>query len=235
MRSKSIYAARNPRVPLGGYFVLRWTIANVAGWSVGLAGGFAVVSRFSEQIGHALSPLSADLGISLVGAMVGMMTIPVGMAQWVVVRRHFDHPGLWVVASTVGWIIGLAIGWSASMALQETSGDVLRSAAMGGITGAIGGAAAGTMQWIVMWQEDKSRPWWLPLSILGWAAAFAAAWSVAWLAGRLVDLISTYAIIGTIVGAFGGAITGVALDAVLRVAGPERQAAATTQYAARNS
>lgn len=223
---KGTYLARHARGPLGWNLVFRWMIANIVGWSVGLAGGFAVVSRFSEEIGHALSPLGADLIVSLVGAMVGAMTIPVGITQWVVLRRQIDHAAVWVVASTAGWIIGLAIGWSASMVLNETSSDVLHSAAMGAVTGGLGGAISGTLQWIVMWQEDRASPWWLPLSVLGWAAAFAAAWSAAWLIGRFVDLVSTYVIIGTIVGAVGGAFTGVALDWLLRPALSEPKLAA---------
>jgi hypothetical protein len=216
---------QKPRAQVGWRLALQWTIANTAGWSVGLAFGFAAVGRFSEIIGHALSPLSADLGIAMVGAMVGTMTIPVGIMQWLVLRRQIDHAGIWVLASAVGWIIGLALGWSASMVLSESSSDAVHSAAMGAITGGVGGAVSGAMQWLVMRQEDTPSALWLPASVIGWGAAFAAAWSVASLINRFVDLIATYAMIGIIVGSLGGAVTGVVLVWLLQRPALETQTA----------
>lgn len=209
-------STRHPPAQAGWPLALRWTIANTAGWSVGLSSGFAIVGRFSEIIGQALSPLSGDLSIALVGAMVGTMTIPVGILQWIVLRREIDHAGRWVLASTIGWIIGLALGWSASMVLNQSSSDAVHSAAMGAITGAIGGSASGTMQWIIMWQEDTGSAWWLLASIVGWGAAFAAAWSAAWLISGFLVVIATYAVMGIVVGTLGGAITGIALVWLLR-------------------
>jgi hypothetical protein len=217
------YSVQKQRPQIGWRLALQWTIANTTGWGAGLAFGFATVGRFSEIIGHALSPLSADLGIALVGAMVGAMTIPVGIMQWLVLRRQIDHAGIWVLASAVGWIIGLALGWSASMVLNESSSDAVHSAAMGAITGGIGGAVSGAMQWLVMRQEETASVLWLPASIIGWGAAFAAAWSVASLINRFVDLIATYAMIGIIVGGLGGAVTGVVLVWLLQPPSYETQ------------
>lgn len=221
-----VFPAREPRPQVGWRLALWWTVANSAGWSVGLAFGFAIVGRFSEIIGHALSPLRGDLGIALVGAMVGMMTIPLGIMQWIVLRRQIDRAAIWVLAGTVGWIIGLALGWSASMMLNESSIDAVHSAAMGAVTGGIGGAVSGGMQWLVMRQEDAPTVWWLPASIVGWGAGFAAAWSVASLISSFVILIATYAAIGIIVGSLGGALTGVVLVWILQRPASEGQMAA---------
>ncbi len=102
------------------------------------------------------------------------------------------------------------------MVLSQSPSDAAHSAAMGAMTGGIGGAVSGTMQWLVMRQEDTSGALWLLASIVGWGVAFAAAWSTAWFIGKLLDVISTYAVIGIIVGSLGGSITGLPLVLLLR-------------------
>lgn len=218
-------SARNPLPQVGWRLALQWTIANIVGWGVGLAFGFAIVGRLSQIVGGFLSQSNVNLSLALVGAMVGMMTIPVGIMQWFVLRRQMERAGRWVLASTVGWIIGLAIGWSASMVLNDSS-DAWHSAAMGAITGGIGGGVSGAMQWIVTWQEDMPGAWWLPASVIAWGAAFAAAWSAAWLVSRFLPVIATYTLIGVIVGSVGGAITGIVLVWLLRRPAHEGQIAA---------
>ncbi len=212
------------RDQVGWRFWLQWTIVNTIGWGAGLAFGFAMVSRYGEAIGRALSP-SSDSGLALVGAMVGTMTVPVGILQWIVLRQHYDLAGRWVLASTIGWVIGLALGWSVSMAMSESTGDPVRSAVTGALIGGIGGGVSGMMQWFVTRDQGSQIPqtprdlgagWWLLASVVGWGVAFGAAWSTAWFIGRLSDWIATYAMIGVIVGGVGGAFTGIALVWLLR-------------------
>jgi hypothetical protein len=226
--SKGAYSGRQPRSHASWRLALQWTIANTAAWGVGLVFGSAAIGRYGEVIGRALTPLNSDPGLILVGGMVGTIAIPVGIAQWVVLRRHIDHAGIWVLGGTVGWIIGLALGWGVSMGLTDSSSDPVHSAAMGAITGGIGGAAAGLMQWLVMRQEDTASVLWLPASVVGWGAAFAVAWSVASPISRFLDLTATYAMIGIMVGCLGGAVTGIVLVWLLQRPPLESQIAAST-------
>lgn len=212
-----MHSSLNSRDQVGWRFWLQWTIVNTIGWGAGLAFGFAMVSRYGEVIGRTLSP-SPYSGIALVGALVGTMTVPVGILQWLVLRRHYDQAGRWVLASTIGWVIGLALGWSVSITMSDSTADPVRSAVAGALTGGIGGGVSGMMQWFATRDQGThiGAGWWLLASVAGWGVAFAAAWSTAWFMGRLSDWIATYAMIGVIVGGVGGAFTGIALVWLLR-------------------
>jgi hypothetical protein len=49
-------------------------------------------------------------GLVGLGVLAGVVLLAtVGFAQWLVLRRHVDRSGSWVVANTLGWVAGLAV------------------------------------------------------------------------------------------------------------------------------
>src|SRR6266508_5514013 len=81
--------------------VLPWALATVAGVVIGILSILTVVS------GLALAGTSTVLVGIIGGAALGG---GVGIAQWLVLRRHVGSAGWWIVASAAGGIVGVALG-----------------------------------------------------------------------------------------------------------------------------
>ncbi len=110
----------------------------------------------------------------------------IGTAQWVVVRSLIREDGWWIPASAVGWAGGVAL---VSFVLPPTSSIA---------TYVILGAALGLAQWLVLRGQVHRAWWWIVISALGWTVAMM---------GILGDLLN---------GAVAGAVTGFALELLLR-------------------
>lgn len=101
-----------------------WILASIIGFAVGKFGGDAIAQAVSGPVGFGLS--GAAIGASL------------GMAQWVVLRRHVAQAGWWVLASALAW----AVGWAIINAVDEAASGPTGTAYLIGATGA---AAAGVI------------------------------------------------------------------------------------------
>jgi hypothetical protein len=110
----------------------------------------------------------------------------IGSLQWVILRKRLPQAGWWVVASAAGW----AMGWAIVIALVPPEFGVLTGTALG--------AALGTTQWLFLRRHFHRAGWWLVVSPLGWTAGMTL------LTGPLL------------VGAVAGAVTGIALELLLR-------------------
>jgi hypothetical protein len=66
-------------------------------------------STFSRQVLELWPPLLVAFGV-LAGVV---LLASIGFAQWLVLRRHVDRAGSWVVANALAWIAGLAVVFAA--------------------------------------------------------------------------------------------------------------------------
>ena len=66
-------------------------------------------STFSRQLLELWPPLLIALGV-LAG---GLLLASIGVAQWLVLRRHVARSGVWVVANALAWVAGLAVVFAA--------------------------------------------------------------------------------------------------------------------------
>jgi hypothetical protein len=111
-----------------------WIRATAAGaaaaWSIGM-----LPSTFSRQLLELWPPMLIALGI--VAGVLLLATI--GFAQWLVLRRHVEGSGSWVVANALAWIAGLAVVFAAIGVAPEDS-PVLIAA-----FGVVGGLGMGLM------------------------------------------------------------------------------------------
>ena len=111
-----------------------WIRATAAGaaaaWSIGM-----LPSTFSRQLLELWPPMLIALGI--VAGVLLLTTI--GFAQWLVLRRHVEGSGSWVVANALAWIAGLAVVFAAIGVAPEDS-PVLIAA-----FGVVGGLGMGLM------------------------------------------------------------------------------------------
>ena len=124
----------NPRLQ----FMLRWLLANVLGWALGLFLG-----------GVALRVVGSILGVLLGGAVTGVV---VGVAQAFVLRADRR----WWVVSAVGG--GLAALPAYVSGITLIAGPVLGYFVIGAVYGAIFGAA----QWVAL--RHESGGWWVAVN-----------------------------------------------------------------------
>jgi len=125
-------------------------------------------------------------GLLLPGLALVTAGLVIGILQWVVLRQRLPEAGWWILASTVGW----AGGWAIVIALVPPE--------LGVLTGAVLGAAMGTLQWLFLRGHFHQAGWWIVVSTLGWTAGLTL------LTGQFL------------VGAVAGAVTGIALELLFR-------------------
>jgi hypothetical protein len=85
-----------------------WTGATAAGAAVAWAVGM-LPSTAGRQLQELWPPLLVRLGV--LAGVVLLATI--GFAQWLVLRRHVDRAGSWVLANALAWVAELAVVFAA--------------------------------------------------------------------------------------------------------------------------
>jgi len=99
----------------GQWLVLRTRLSHAAWWVVAtvagiLAGIYLGQSLIQASITYAGLAWNWDWGILLFNSFIGAV---MGLAQWLVLRRHVAHAALWVPITVAGWLaLGAVIGKS---------------------------------------------------------------------------------------------------------------------------
>lgn len=114
-----------------------------------------------------------------------------GALQWLVLRHRISESWRWILATAVGWLVG----WG--LFLFATPSELAM------MSGLIVGGCTGIAQWFVLHREVHWAGWWLPISALAWTTGLNV------LSGSLLA------------GATPGALTGVALEILMRYAPKE--------------
>ena len=128
---------------------------------------------------------------------------PVGWRVWL----------WWVLASVVGWGVGGVVLGPVFGVVEPAFGLLVASAAVG----AIGGAALGALQWLVLRRQLARSGWWIAVSTIGWAIG-----PVIVLFGGVIGaldavlIVLLVALLWGIGGLVGGATTGAVLVWLLR-------------------
>lgn len=110
----------------------------------------------------------------------------VGLGQWVVLRKRMERSEWWVLVSGIGWAAGRGL----VMAVFPPQNTVL----IGGTLG----IALGLAQWAVLRNHVVQAWWWIIVSALSWAVGLTGFFGA------------------SLVGAVAGAVTGLALEPLLR-------------------
>ena len=138
--------------------LLRWTAANIAGWSVGLLAGV----RIAGMLGNWGGAVGSIIGMLLAGAVIGLA---VGIAQrWALrglVNGETDLMRLWLGFSVIGGMIGaasLGFTWYTVVA-----GDVVFL-----LMGALFGLGLGWAQTRALRPDFREfTGWWIAANTLG--------------------------------------------------------------------
>lgn len=133
---------------LGQWYILRahipraawWVAASLAGLSLGSALGYLL----SQQV-VLLAGLTATY--VWVGGTVGL---GVGIAQWVLLRRHFRQAAWWVPASVAGYALSLLAVVNAPAQLPG-AGMLAFGAEVGGLVGLVSAGVTGpALLWLLI-------------------------------------------------------------------------------------
>ncbi len=110
----------------------------------------------------------------------------VGTVQWIVLQSLIPEHRWWIPASAAGWAGG-AVGVAL---LLPAANPIVAQAIIGG--------GMGLAQWLILRRQVHRAWWWIVLSALGWTVAMMG------ILGGLLE------------GAMAGAVTGFALELLLR-------------------
>ena len=110
----------------------------------------------------------------------------IGIFQWLVLQDRIVYPRRWVVATFSGWIVGYLFVFIGIPRQFEV------------FNGVIIGLAAGIAQWVILRRELHWAGWWIIFSIIGWTTG--------------LTLFPGVMLTGTMA----GALTGLALEILLR-------------------
>jgi hypothetical protein len=128
------------------WLVLRRRMSGAGWWILVTIVGFAIGKFVADAIGQALS---GAVGLVLSGAAIGTA---LGIAQWLILRRHVAQAGWWALASILAW----AVGWAIINLVNEAADGPTSTAYLIGATGA---AAAGvitgvSLVWLLRERHD---------------------------------------------------------------------------------
>ena len=146
---------------MGGWrFWLLWVLATNLGFFSGRWLGQALATTFSEPFASGVFAVS--------------FALPVGLLQWLVLRRHLPRSGSWVLTTSVGWGVGALVGAAVMLSAAPT-------AAPGGLfwifaLAFISGAAVGIAQMpLILRHLPELAPWWVIISVVAWDVFFPGA------------------------------------------------------------
>ncbi len=119
---------------LAQWFILRKRF-HVSGWwvlatSLGATLGLVATNAVHEALmGVRVALVVGVLGLTVLGLLVGI-------AQWLVLRKHLHRAGWWVLASAAGWFLGGLIAWAIRLQFVEFVKILADFAILGIIAGA---------------------------------------------------------------------------------------------------
>jgi len=169
-----------------------WALANLLGWGISVSSAIYVTDLVNGRNGELWIIPAALL---------------IGLAQWLVLGRHFSFPGWLIPAYGLGWYIGLWLGWNLGLMAPEPFS-----------LGAAGGTLVGAIQWLGM-RRLLCRSWiWIPTmaisSLLGcWIGVLAGSSAYD---SASIGMVLAYAIGGAVAGAVMGVLSGIVLVILIR-------------------
>ena len=149
------------RTSVGRAFWLRWELATVIGVVVGIALMFAGVGVLLNDA----PPVVFRAGL---GAVFGTT---LGIAQWLVLRRHLGVVGVWVLLIIVGWVVF----WTLNIAGAFPEGEGLAGKTVEGLWhGLVFGALVGVAQSVALRGRVNGAGRWAIINGVCWSLSAAA-------------------------------------------------------------
>jgi hypothetical protein len=142
------------RVGIGPF--LLWVAANLLGWLVLVA------------LLAALPTLKSIRGLFVAPLLIG---VPLGIAQWLVLRRLIPLSPLWVLTLPVGWVLSMLV----PVAIPASLWQVVDSESTATLTllYVVMGAVMGLPQWLMLRRKLLRAAWWILGNSVGMGLGFA--------------------------------------------------------------
>ena len=145
---------KTERKEAGWGFLLLWALAGAVGMFLGLPAAFIIGGFIRNLLGAGETAGNAVVGM-IFGSVIATM-------QWLVLRRH--------IAGIVGWI---PVGAIAGLGVLTSGLSVFKMKPE--IIMAIWGAAAATLQWLVLRKKVDRAVWWIPVNAISWGLGWLIA------------------------------------------------------------
>ena len=114
-----------------------WVLLSSLGFGIGKLAGETIAQGMTAALGHLVT-----------GAVIG---VAVGIAQWLILRRHVARAEWWVLANVAAW----AVGWSV-ISLVEGAEDIATLIVY--LIGGSGAALAGIITAYALLRLRRARP-----------------------------------------------------------------------------
>jgi hypothetical protein len=195
MAASTVVTRHVEGLPVGWRFWLKWFLACLAGFVVGIPLFIGLGLLLGDQ------PGSVVMENAVTGVIHGA---EFGIAQWLILRRQVPKVGWWVVASIVGFTISFPL-------TRMLFGELSSGLVVAGSAGAVVGAITGGLQWLVLRGRVASSGWWV--------LASSVAWMISAVLGELGALAAGVDFVADLLRVvLGAALTGVGMLWLLRKA-----------------
>lgn len=169
---ETLEETKRSHVPEGWRLWLLWVLATAAGGAlVGLAiQDIPIYDPFGDNFIDAPYQVFHGILVRLLGSRFGgplqvaLFGGPLGILQWLVLRKQVRRSGWWIAATAIGWAVGYAVGWFGKVEFRWHLPWPI------GIV--VFGCSVGVAQWLVLRKQVFRSEWWVVASAVGWTLGF---------------------------------------------------------------
>jgi hypothetical protein len=151
---------------------IQWTLVSAVGGAL----SNLYIFRYLFSVIRGIEVVDARAVNEVIAVLYGMLFfqygLPLGIAQWLVLRRRLSRSGVWISRTAVGWLLAYVIGGGVF---------VLGGGAACVVAGwVVGLLLFGLIQWALLHDNQLHHAgWWILTTVLGWGASLVVSFKVA--------------------------------------------------------
>ena len=131
-----------------------WVLATAIGafvaWTLGMIPSTLMATNTAAAAAAAPPPEMSDVVMYGLAALMGAVLGPIlGLPQWLVLRRHVQKAGWWVLANAAAWALGMPVVFIGASSAPP-GGFGLGVVVVGIVTGASAGAVVGAVHGLAL-------------------------------------------------------------------------------------
>jgi len=131
-----------------------WVLATAIGafvaWTLGMIPSTLMATNTAAAAAAAPPPEMSDVVMYGLAALMGAVLGPIlGLPQWLVLRRHVQKAGWWVLANAAAWALGMPVVFVGASSVPP-GGFGLGVVVVGIVTGASAGAVVGAVHGLAL-------------------------------------------------------------------------------------
>lgn len=159
-----------PAIATAQWLILRHYLQQASGWILATGAGWILGMLIQIQFGGSLSAITNTLWSAgglwevfwLNGVKQAVSGGVLGIAQWLILRRHLQQTGWWIIASTIAGSLSGFVSATVCAAVCQTLVFLAGGAVATAVTYGAGWAAnsavtGGVLLWLLRHQRQSSR------------------------------------------------------------------------------